>query len=1420
MGIFSYLITPLVIVVVAAAAAIGRSHCRPLPSSPLPPNSRCSARQLPLTTEALAQYLDLSVVGPGIDAQQSQMSGQSPLAESGRTNGHAAHERHARASHRARRLRDGKEQRPAVQFGKGMTDVGGGVPPLLPGTPALLNPAAGSPAGLAVPAHIQGILPTTSLSSSRNSPTPSTPMNSAAAPSGSGAASTTGLPPLPANVQVNPSVTCMSAVPLAQAHPGAVRRQDPGGPGVDGAGPHIRGTLPRDGQYKEKHDLVMNTPGAGPSQRISALKGWPQRIASGPMPSQSIIKKKAHMPKPSVAAKGKQKESVSDEELEVGSEAMTLNSEHSEILSSKARGKRKAIDRSPAPTSRISQYDSSTDVASLSTKKTKRNDDKFVPRASKRIRSKEEKLDPHLHITIPPLPSKSPASSVPARPIVAGKTVAVRPAIRRVWLIVREPPPAVSSPLQRPRLPRFNRSLRALLTSYNDIDGQEYSPGGLERKAAESLKKRRGAPINRAHDVWAAVVTILRLVLGEWKKDVFHVGEEERCVLDAEGKRRGRQHLDAILNQSGQILNKQQMELVRADVARSRSGTVSVDDDEAADEEDKDEGGSSNEEGSDIGGDEDASDAGLDIEDANNTGDNYIEFSVPLNDVDADMEESVNLPSENGCELQVDNGEDEKTAREQVFVETESILVRDNHIQDEVHDFGDMGSSKMSLESTPFFDDIHLHGGDELQLDLNMDPPLEDLHSPASDDAHDFGNDNVIIPNISEVSGVCKEPLTDDTDTATRSKILVEGAINNGPTETRPPSEFCIPQEQEGIMADNVILSNGLDGGEQSAESHAHKSEVITVQNKRALPESSPTPEPEPEWEAPPELQPYAVARVDWSPEMKLAPPLLLRGTLRRYQQSGLEWLATLHNNQMNGIWQMKWALGAVLLDWEMEFKKFLPGFKILIYHGTTKRRKELRQGWNTKHAFNVCVTSNTLASRDQHIFKRKAWYYMILDEAHKIKNFKSQRWNILLVLRSFRRLLLTGTPLQNNLTELWALLQFFMSGTTFANLKDFGEWFASPLEKAIEQGNIQDQEVQIQVTKLHTVLRPYLLRRLKRDVEKELLSKYDHLVLCRFSCRNQTREDLKSGVYQKIANILMQLRKVCNHPDLFEVRPVVTSFAMDRSAIAAFEIKELLVRCMLLQDDDWFSHVNLDILAAEVIAAYPGEPPPRDTRTIEGYRKYRRYQLRAATYARFSQMVYLNRLRCDQIPIYGVETIEIARRLCKPLTSACETELLSSDGQLSRTLVKSYSARAEDAANIIDKFAFAIPAVVARDLPSIVLRGLPEDALQHCSPDFDSVLHRASVKLQIAFPDVSLLQYDCGKLQELARLLRERKSGIFTQTAKILDILEMSLNFHGYLYLRLDGATKIEDRQYITERFNVDERIFAFIASSRSDGV
>lgn len=93
------------------------------------------------------------------------------------------------------------------------------------------------------------------------------------------------------------------------------------------------------------------------------------------------------------------------------------------------------------------------------------------------------------------------------------------------------------------------------------------------------------------------------------------------------------------------------------------------------------------------------------------------------------------------------------------------------------------------------------------------------------------------------------------------------------------------------------------------------------------------------------------------------------------------------------------------------------------------------------------------------------------------------------------------------------------------------------------------------------------------------------------------------------------------------------------------------------------------------------------------------------------------------------------------------------------------------------------------------------------------------------AFPHPRLLQYDCGKLQTLAVLLRRLKAGghrvlVFTQMTRVLDVLEAFLSMHGHAYLRLDGATRVEARQLLVDRFNADARVFAFILSTRSGGV
>lgn len=431
-------------------------------------------------------------------------------------------------------------------------------------------------------------------------------------------------------------------------------------------------------------------------------------------------------------------------------------------------------------------------------------------------------------------------------------------------------------------------------------------------------------------------------------------------------------------------------------------------------------------------------------------------------------------------------------------------------------------------------------------------------------------------------------------------------------------------------------------------------------------------------------------------------------------------------------------------------------------------------------------------------------------------------------------------------------------------------------MDRALEDGRERDDDNQERVNKLHTLLRPYLLRRMKADVEKELPAKYEHLVYCRlskrqrflydeFMARSETKEILASGnflskrdpefflyveadVVAGVVNCLMQLRKVCNHPDLFEVRPIVTSFAMQRSAVADYEIKELLVRRRLLHDDPFsgihlaFSgitaHEHSSLIASNTrryLDASPylphvkelSEPPPRDVRTIDGFRHYQEYQQSEAKYARWRHITILNRQRCSVRPVYGTELLSSILQLRSPLVMHSFPLRANhwAKNDLALRTVKSYPQRAEDLAPIVSRFTFATPPVVARDLPSLAL-GEVQEPLSRVQFDvgFDS-LHFAAVKRQIAFPDPSLLQYDCGKLQELDLLLKERRTGghralIFTQMTRVLDILEIFLNFHGYRYLRLDGSTKIEDRQKITQRFNMDTRILCFISSSRSGGV
>ncbi|KAI0903254.1 SNF2 family N-terminal domain-containing protein [Ustulina deusta] len=648
--------------------------------------------------------------------------------------------------------------------------------------------------------------------------------------------------------------------------------------------------------------------------------------------------------------------------------------------------------------------------------------------------------------------------------------------------------------------------------------------------------------------------------------------------------------------------------------------------------------------------------------------------------------------------------------------------------------------------------------------------------------------------------------------------------------------------------------------------------------------------------------------------------PFLLRGSLREYQHYGLDWLAGLYKNQTNGILADEMGLGktiqtiallahlachhevwgphlvivptSVMLNWEMEFKKWCPGFKVLSYYGSIEERRRKRQGWKTDDMWNVCITSYQIVLQDQQVFKRRQWHYMILDEAHNIKNFKSKRWQTLLGFNTQARLLLTGTPLQNNLTELWSLLFFLMPSENgvggFADLAEFQDWFHKPESQILESGREQmDDEARAIIAKLHKVLRPYLLRRLKADVEKQMPAKYEHVELCRLSrrqrelydgflARTDTREALASGNYISVINCLMQLRKVCNHPDLFVERPIMTSFRQPRSVAAEFASTETMLRRKFLTKrpimtpslgflnlvptqyenlsvavcDRTFElssdRTLLDLQQTQEARAQAVETI-LDPSTVESNIAYLDSIGRWGRLEELRHCVYVNGFRRQQHPIYGKQltdflTLDLNRRPFKsrPKISQRIMSWFEDDSPVLRSIVPTLDQRADSMRATISKFACVAPAVVTRDLDQFVLGpkeiGLFNDMNLTLSapiryapfmpkePPLDP-WHESRMRLSIQFPDKRLLQYDCGKLQVLAQLLRRLQAGghralIFTQMTKVLDVLEQFLNIHGHKYLRLDGATKVEQRQILTDRFNHDPRILCFILSTRSGGL
>lgn len=317
--------------------------------------------------------------------------------------------------------------------------------------------------------------------------------------------------------------------------------------------------------------------------------------------------------------------------------------------------------------------------------------------------------------------------------------------------------------------------------------------------------------------------------------------------------------------------------------------------------------------------------------------------------------------------------------------------------------------------------------------------------------------------------------------------------------------------------------------------------------------------------------------------------PVAVNATLRKYQQEGVNWLAFLNKYHLHGILCDDMGLGKTLQTiciiasdhymraedyqktksvetrplpslivcppsltghWEQEFNQYSPGLKVLVYAGSPSIRQTLRNSFNK---CSIVVTSYDVVRNDLDVIKHYNYNYCVLDEGHIIKNSNSKLSSSVKEIRANHRLILSGTPIQNNVLELWSLFDFLMPGF-LGTQKAFQEKYSKPIVQSrnAKSSSKEQERGVLALEALHKQVLPFMLRRLKDDVLSDLPPKIIQDYYCDLSdlqkqlYQDFTKKQKKSVEMelddnngdatepkQHIFQALQYMRKLCNHPSL-----------------------------------------------------------------------------------------------------------------------------------------------------------------------------------------------------------------------------------------------------------------------------------------------
>ncbi|QPG75411.1 Putative DNA helicase ino80 [Brettanomyces nanus] len=644
--------------------------------------------------------------------------------------------------------------------------------------------------------------------------------------------------------------------------------------------------------------------------------------------------------------------------------------------------------------------------------------------------------------------------------------------------------------------------------------------------------------------------------------------------------------------------------------------------------------------------------------------------------------------------------------------------------------------------------------------------------------------------------------------------------------------------------------------------------------------------------------------------DISIPPPKMLDCTLKEYQKKGLNWLASLYEQGINGILADEMGLGktvqsisvlaylaethniwgpflvvtpaSTLHNWQQEITRFLPDFKVLPYWGTAKDRKILRKFWDRKSivyhreaAFHVVVTSYQLVVADSQYFQKMRWQYMILDEAQAIKSSQSSRWKSLLTFQCRNRLLLTGTPIQNNMQELWALLHFIMP-SLFDSHDEFSEWFSKDIESHAQAHTKLNQ---LQLERLHAILKPFMLRRVKKNVQSELGEKIEIDVYCELTSRQKKLYKMlrsqinlmdlienskkihhrshggtdydEDGSGDSLMNVVMQFRKVCNHPDLFERADTKSAFICGRFAETASLIRE---GNQDLLEVDYTTQNTIQMKVPRLIQDELLSPSYDHgeiyDRVVSIPKKFSIWN--PENFAKSGDLLCL-RLLTDSandlirqahrtvvenaidLRSYNVtESSDLLSSLKSVRRKVCEDMYLATNRQCAfescrappievRCSNQRFTNRHRDKL-FNEKFRAALHPLSLNNQWDLYKKKVPLEMWPKAEMLPEKLSNEESWST-IRLPSIERFVLDSGKLKKLDQMLPELKKNdhkclMYFQMTRMMDLMEEYLNYRQYKYIRLDGSSRLSDRRDLVYDFQTRPEIFIFLLSTRAGGL